>query len=231
MLRIVVLHKPTPSRIYITDERDQVFVKYTCIHSGIHNAFKNAYSSGSATTYPCPNVDFHWAFRTRFVTGLLAPLVAVKTTMVLPNKGRPLRAVVLETETPLLFIVETSSLAVVSSSLCIEFSIDPNTQRVSLFGRPHFSGDSILLCSSKCCLNRQTVCLQVIIPSDFRVLTYYICNGNSTFEKSLDSLSCIHRHTGTRTHCCDVCTFVVAACTARSHCNSTDLYPVVEVEF
>ena len=31
VLRIVVLHKPMPSQIYVTDERDQVFIKYACM--------------------------------------------------------------------------------------------------------------------------------------------------------------------------------------------------------
>ena len=70
-----------------------------------------------------------------------------------PSKQALTSTVVLLRDTPLLVTTDTSSLAVVLSSLCIVFSIDCNTQGVSLVGRPDFGSGSIVLCLSKCCLN------------------------------------------------------------------------------
>ena len=194
VLRIIILHELVSSWIYITYERNEVLVEYGGIHWSIHNTIKNAHPCGSTTIYPCPNVNFHWVLWTWFVTGLLAPLVAVEATMGLhlhtrficpydilerspqvlsgpfqplgtigctneltvgrstprpSNNRRALSAVVVETDTPPRFTVETSSLPVVSSSLCIEFSIDCKTLPVSLVGRPDFGSGVMEPCASK----------------------------------------------------------------------------------
>ena len=70
--------------------------------------------------------------------------------LVQPSKRRPFRAVVLETDTSFLFSTETNSLPVVSSSFCIQFSIDCSTLLFSLVKRPDFSKGFIVPCKSIC---------------------------------------------------------------------------------
>ena len=72
VFRIVVLHEFMPSWIHILYEWNKVSVEYVGVHWSIHSTIENTHTRRSAVTYTCPNVDFHWVLRMRFIPGFLA---------------------------------------------------------------------------------------------------------------------------------------------------------------
>ena len=87
--------------------------------------------------------------------------------LVHPNKRRPFKAVVMDTEMPESKSEALNSLLVVSSLLCIKFSMDCKAAEGNLVGRPDLGSGLIVLYASKRRRICHTVCLQVRIPSRF----------------------------------------------------------------
>lgn len=94
----------------------------------------------------------------------------VSARLVHPSNRRPFSAVVVDMVT-LGTAARTSSFPVVSSSLCILFSMHCKALSVSFVLHPDFGRGTMHWCRCKWHWNLQTVCLQVTTPSRRKALT------------------------------------------------------------